>query len=172
MKESAVCILINKLDHPTLTVLGLEHNKRLTSMLELAPSISQSLPLGEVPDERRQLHSQAFCDLLGCCRTKLRFAANVGSLMMLCPTCTKAGEMCGVICPRLPVPSIIMVIGVAKLQLSCSYVKSVLQRITNGSGSCNQTTSRKSRELSKKCSKLPGVAMIKCIPVEKRRFLD
>ena len=37
--ECAVCILINKLDKPTLTALGLKHNNPLTAMLDMAPSM-------------------------------------------------------------------------------------------------------------------------------------
>lgn len=84
-EECAVCILMNKLDKPTLTALGLKRNERLTAMLEIAPSITECLNAHEVPDDRRQLLSEAFCDLLSCCRTKLRFVANVGVLVKMCP---------------------------------------------------------------------------------------
>ena len=84
-EECAVCILMNKLDKPTLTALGLKRNERLTAMLDIAPSIAQSLNSGEVPEARQQQLSKAFGDLLGCSRTKLRYVANVGVLVMFCP---------------------------------------------------------------------------------------
>lgn len=84
-EECAACMLMNKLDKPTLTALGLKRNERLTAMLELAPSIAQSLNSGDVPEDRRQLLSEAFCELLACCKTKLRYVSNVGFLIMICP---------------------------------------------------------------------------------------
>ena len=84
-EECAVCLLMNKLDKPTLTALGLKCNERLTAMLELAPSIADSLNSGHVPEDRRQVLCEAFCDLLACSRTKLRFVSNVGFLVMICP---------------------------------------------------------------------------------------
>lgn len=91
--------------------------------------------------------------------------------------CKKAGEMFGASYPRLPVQSVTMMITVAKLQLSCSCVKSASHGIITGSGSCNRKTPRRNRELTEKCSKLPGVVwgitpLARCIPVEERRFLD
>lgn len=83
--ECSVCSIMNKLDKATLGALGLKRNERLTAMLELAPSIVQSINSGEIPQERRQVLVQAFCDLLSCSRTKLRFVANVGFLTMVCP---------------------------------------------------------------------------------------
>lgn len=84
-EECAVCMLMNKLDEPILTALGMKRNERLSAMLELAPSIAESLNSGDVPEDRRRLLSEAFCDLLSCSRTKLRFVANVGFLAMICP---------------------------------------------------------------------------------------
>lgn len=84
-EECAVCTLMNKLDKPTLTALGLKRNERLTAMLDIAPSIGQSLNSGELPEARQQQLSKAFADLLACSRTKLRYVANVGVLVMLCP---------------------------------------------------------------------------------------
>ena len=84
-EECAVCMLMNKLDKPTLTALGLKRNEQLTAMLKLAPSIAESLNSGEVPEDRRQLLCKAFCELLACSKTKLRFVANVGFLVMICP---------------------------------------------------------------------------------------
>ena len=69
--ECAVCTMMNKLDQQTLTGLGMKHNKKLTAMLQLAPSVVQSLNSGQVPEERRQVLYQAFCELLCCKRTKL-----------------------------------------------------------------------------------------------------
>lgn len=54
-------------------------------MLELAPSIAESFNSGECPDDRRQLLSEAFYELLPCCRTKLQFGANAGFLIMIRP---------------------------------------------------------------------------------------
>lgn len=56
-------------------------------------------------------------------------------------------------------------------------VKSASHGIITGSGSCNRKTPRRNRELTEKCSKLPGVVcgitpLARCIPVEERRFLD
>ena len=65
--ECAVCTMMNKLDQETLTGLGLKRNQRLTAMLQLAPSVAQSLNSGEIPEDRRQLLCQAFCELLSCC---------------------------------------------------------------------------------------------------------
>lgn len=86
--ECAVCTMMNKLDQQTLTGLGMKCNKKLTTMLQLAPSVVQSLNSGQVPEERRQVLYQAFCELLCCKRTKLRYVANVGFLTMLYPNQT------------------------------------------------------------------------------------
>lgn len=83
--ECAVCTMMNKLDQQTLTGLGMKRNKKLTAMLQLAPSVVQSLNSGQVPEDRRQVLYQAFCELLCCKRTKLRYVANVGFLTMLYP---------------------------------------------------------------------------------------
>ena len=83
--ECGVCTMMNKLDQKTLTGLGMDRNKKLTAMLQLAPSVAQSLNSGEVPEDRRQVLYQTFCKLLGCKRTKLQYVANVGFLTMLCP---------------------------------------------------------------------------------------
>ena len=69
--KCAVCTMMNKLDQQTLTGLGMKRNKRLTAMLQLAPSVAQSLNSGEVTEDRRQLLYQAFCQLLACGRTKV-----------------------------------------------------------------------------------------------------
>lgn len=84
-EECAVCMLMNKLDKATMASLGLKRNERLTAMLEIAPSIAESLNSDDVPSDRRQLLSEVFCDFLSCSRTKLRFVANVGVLIMICP---------------------------------------------------------------------------------------
>lgn len=81
----SVCTMMNKLDKPTLAALGLKRNERLTAMLELAPSIAHCLNSGEIPEERRQVLTEAFLDLLSCGKTKLRYVANVGFLVMICP---------------------------------------------------------------------------------------
>ena len=83
--ECAVCTMMNKLDQKTLTGLGLKRNERFRAMLQLAPSVAQCLNSNEIPEDRRQLLWPAFCDLLCCRRTKLRYVGNVGFLMMLCP---------------------------------------------------------------------------------------
>ena len=75
--ECGVCTMMNKLDQKTLTGLGMDRNKKLTAMLQLAPSVAQSLNSGEVPEDRRQVLYQTFCKLLGCKRTKLQYVANV-----------------------------------------------------------------------------------------------
>ena len=77
-------MLMNKLDEPTLTALGMKRKERLSAMLQLAPSIAESLNSGDVPEDRRQPLSEAFSDLLWCSWTKLRFVANVGFLAMIC----------------------------------------------------------------------------------------
>ena len=41
--ECCVCVLINKLDRPTVVALGMKTNERLTPMMELAPSIALSV---------------------------------------------------------------------------------------------------------------------------------
>jgi len=57
---------MNKLDEPTLTALGMKRKERLSAMLQLAPSIAESLNSGDVPEDRRQPLSEAFSDLLWC----------------------------------------------------------------------------------------------------------
>lgn len=84
-EECGVCELINKLDQPTLTALGLKRNERLTAMLEIAPSIADRLNSGEVPEDRRQQLCNAFMELLCVCKTRLRYVANVGFLIKICP---------------------------------------------------------------------------------------
>lgn len=84
-QECNVCLMMNKLDKSMLAAVGLKRNERLTVMLELAPGIARCLNSGEVPPDRRQVLVEAFCKLLSCSRTKLRFVGNVGFLVMVCP---------------------------------------------------------------------------------------
>lgn len=84
-EECGVCTLINKLDQPTLTALGLKRNERLTAMLEIATSIAEVFNSGQVPADRLKQLSDAFCDLLSCKKTKLRYVGNVGFLIKVCP---------------------------------------------------------------------------------------
>lgn len=83
--ECDVCTMMNQLDSKTLTGLGMKRNEKLSAMLQLAPSVAKSLNSGEVAEDRRQVLYQAFCELLNCKKTKLRYVANVGFLTMLCP---------------------------------------------------------------------------------------
>ena len=83
--DCRVCLLMNKLDKPTLIALGMKRNERLTAMLQLSPFIAHQLNSGEVPEDRRKVLVQAFCELLSCSTTRLRNVANVGFLVMLCP---------------------------------------------------------------------------------------
>lgn len=84
-EQCNACVLMNKLDRPTLIALGLKRNERLTALLELAPSIADCLNSGELPNERRAQFVNAFCELLSCSKTKVRFVSNVGFLCMVCP---------------------------------------------------------------------------------------
>ena len=84
-EQCTACQLMNKLDRPTLIGLGLKRNQRLTAMLELAPSIAHCLNSGELPNERRAQFVDAFCELLSCSKTKVRFVSNTGFLCMVCP---------------------------------------------------------------------------------------
>lgn len=77
--------LMNKLDRLTLLRFGLKRNERLAAHLEVAPSIAHCLNSGELPSARRAEFVDAFCELLGCGSTKVRFVANVGFLCMVCP---------------------------------------------------------------------------------------
>ena len=83
--DCRVCVLMNKLDRPTLVALGMKKNERLTAMMELAPSIAHQLNSGVIPEDRRQILVTAFCNLLSCSKSRLRNVANVGFLAMLCP---------------------------------------------------------------------------------------
>ena len=80
--DCRVCLLMNKLDKPTL---GMKRNARLTAILQLSPFIAHQLNSGEVPEDRRKVLVQAFCELLSCSTTRLRNVANVGFPVMLCP---------------------------------------------------------------------------------------
>ena len=77
--------LMNKLDKVTLAGLGEVRNTHLTVILDLAQIITECLNSGEIPEERRQILVRTFCDLLCCSKSKLRFPANVGFLVILCP---------------------------------------------------------------------------------------
>lgn len=77
--------LMNKLDRLTLIRFGLKRNERLAAHLEVAPSIAHCLNSGELPSARRAEFVNAFCELLGCGSTKVRFVANVCFLCMVCP---------------------------------------------------------------------------------------
>ena len=84
-EDCTACMLMNKLDRPTLVALGLKRNERLTAILELAPSIAHCLNSGELPNDRRAQFVDAFCELLSCSKTKVRFVSNTGFLCMVCP---------------------------------------------------------------------------------------
>ena len=84
--ECTPCELVNKLDRLTLIRLGLKRNERLAAHLEVAPLIAECLNSGELTSARRAEFVDAFCELLGCGSTKVRFVANVGFLCMVCPT--------------------------------------------------------------------------------------
>lgn len=84
-EQCTPCELMNKLDKPTLVGLGLKRNERLAAHLEIATSITNCLNFGDLPNERKAELVDAFCDLLGCGKTKVRFVANVGFLCMVCP---------------------------------------------------------------------------------------
>ena len=70
-EQFTACILMNKLDRPTLVALGVKCNERLTAILELAPSIAHCLNSGELPIERRAQFVDAFCELLSCSKSDL-----------------------------------------------------------------------------------------------------
>ena len=79
------CTLMNKLDQRTITALGFKRNERLTAMLELAPLITECLNTGDIAEDRRTQLSRAFEDILSCSSSRLRYVANTGMLIMLCP---------------------------------------------------------------------------------------
>ena len=81
----SICMLVNKLDQPTITALGLKRNERLAAMLEFAPLIAQCLNGGQIPEDRRVLLCKALEDILSCSATRLRYIANAGMLVMLRP---------------------------------------------------------------------------------------
>ena len=81
----SICMLVNKLDQPTITALGLKRNQRLAAMLEFAPLIAQCLNGGQIPEDRRILLCKALEDILSCSATRLRYIANAGMLVMLRP---------------------------------------------------------------------------------------
>ena len=84
-QQCTACELMNKLDRQALIGLGLKRNEKLTALLQLAPSIAHCLNSGELPDERRAEFVNAFLEILGCGKSKLRQVANGGFLCMLCP---------------------------------------------------------------------------------------
>ena len=84
-RQCRACELMNKLDIQTLVGLGLKRNEKLTALLQLAPSIAHCLNSGELSTERRAEFVNAFLELLGCGKSKLRQVANAGFLCMLCP---------------------------------------------------------------------------------------
>ena len=61
--ECHVCTMMNQLDLKMLTGLGMKRNKKLTAMLQLAPSIARSLNSGEDPEDRRQVLYLSICCL-------------------------------------------------------------------------------------------------------------
>ena len=57
---SAVCMLMNMLDQPTITALGFKYKERLTAMLEMAPLNTECMNTGDIPEAR------AFEGILNC----------------------------------------------------------------------------------------------------------
>lgn len=175
--ECAVCTMMNKLDQQTLTGLGMKRNKKLTTMLQLAPSVVQSLNSGQVPEERRQVLYRPFASY---------YAAKERSFdmwqMLAFSQCSIPIKLLhlqkgwgDVWCQLSKIASAVGYHDDHRSQIAA--VKSASHGIITGSGSCNRKTPRRNRELTEKCSKLPGVVcgitpLARCIPVEERRFLD
>lgn len=163
-------------------------------MLELAPSIAQCLNSGEIPEARRQVLVDAFCDLLSCCRTKVQYLANVGFLIMNCSQLRHLhlekgwGEVWGNL-SKIATALVTMLIITVSLQHSCSCVKGAsVTAAANGCSICSQKTprNRQSTEMYSSRSKLlilplrrslplhrsslGMLPLLRCLAVEKNRF--
>ena len=85
-QQCTACMLMNKLDRPTLVAFGIKCDECSTAILKLRPSIiAHCLNSGELPNARRAQFVNTFCGLLSCSKTKIRFVSNAGFLCMVCP---------------------------------------------------------------------------------------